>query len=237
VRILPLLHVAGLLCRQTADTEPRQVFINSGTKQSKKVAESSQCLKIEKVHGHFQAVESTWLVTKQAQSPSLDTVSKRALQVKGGRVWEHVSLCHPAEIHWGLAECFSSHSAAACWVQLHCEALSLSYCDRKKPQPISKLENTVILQWNEAASPWQVSEHERYLAISTQKQQYKAGGNRKKKKPNHCQWVLQGKLVRGVSHRKQTKELRHKQYMHATIPLNVIKLPILNKHWSAAGSS
>lgn len=94
--------------------ESSQAFTSSGTKQSKRGKETSQCLKIEKVHRCFHVVESTWLGTKWVHSPSLYTVSKGALQVKGGRVLEHESLYHHAEIHWGLAECSSSHLAAAC---------------------------------------------------------------------------------------------------------------------------
>lgn len=56
-------HVADLLCRKKKpDTESIQVcfFLNSGHKtKPKNGKEMNQCLKIEKVHGPFHAVEST----------------------------------------------------------------------------------------------------------------------------------------------------------------------------------
>lgn len=56
-------HVADLLCRKKKpDTESIQVcfFLNSGHKtKPKNGKEMNQCLKTEKVHGPFHAVEST----------------------------------------------------------------------------------------------------------------------------------------------------------------------------------
>lgn len=87
-------HLAGLLGRQKADTKLSQAFISTGTKQ-KSGKDTSQCLKTEKVHRHFQVVETTWLGTKWVHSPGLQTLSKGAWQVQGGRVWEHGRLLSP----------------------------------------------------------------------------------------------------------------------------------------------
>lgn len=97
------IHVADLLCRKKTQTlSPARFLFNSGHKTKEKSGkEVSQCLKIEKVHGHFDAAESTWLGTKKGTASTWTQWAKEHSRLREGE-FENRSLYHPAEINWGL---------------------------------------------------------------------------------------------------------------------------------------
>lgn len=130
-------------------------FFNSGHKTKQKSGkQTSQCLKIEKMHGHFHEAESIWLGTKKSTAPAWIPWAKKHSRLREGE-FENMRVCTTLQ---KFTEDFpfssSTLSTAASWKKLFHDKICLTATEKNptktKKQPNSKLD---VLKSNQAVSP------------------------------------------------------------------------------------